>query len=189
MGRKPIPILLKATSPEGETRTFTSIGEAARELGFSERGVGKAFHEKRNRIGDYELEWLEPKLEPKSEFEMLKESRTLNCWICGMPLDRKDRLDERCLVLEKLDIYTGIVIEEFLPKTLYKASKLSGLSLCALKNAIEKGNRLVVRRRDKQPFKLTWCNSHEVCFEDRKERKRLKYLKELDEKVAKKEED
>ena len=40
MGRKSIPILLKATSPEGETKTFTSIGEAAKELGFSERGVG-----------------------------------------------------------------------------------------------------------------------------------------------------
>ena len=63
MGRKSIPILLKATSPEGETKTFTSIGEAAKELGFSERGVGKAFHEKRNRIGEYELEWLEPKLD------------------------------------------------------------------------------------------------------------------------------
>ena len=32
MGRKPIPILLKATSPEGETKTFASIGEAAKEL-------------------------------------------------------------------------------------------------------------------------------------------------------------
>ena len=63
MGRKSIPILLKATSPEGETKTFTSIGEAAKELGFSERGVGKAFHEKRNRIGEYELEWLEPELD------------------------------------------------------------------------------------------------------------------------------
>ena len=31
MGRKSIPILLKATSPEGETKTFTSIGEAAKE--------------------------------------------------------------------------------------------------------------------------------------------------------------
>ena len=62
MGRKSIPILLKATSPEGETKMFTSIGEAAKELGFSELGVGKAFHEKRNRIGEYELEWLEPKL-------------------------------------------------------------------------------------------------------------------------------
>ena len=60
MGRKSIPILLKATSPEGETEMFISIGKAAKELGVSERGVGKAFHEKRNRIGEYELEWLEP---------------------------------------------------------------------------------------------------------------------------------
>ena len=63
MGRKSIPILLKATSPEGETKMFTSISEAAKELRFSERGVGKAFHEKRNRIGEYEPEWLEPKLD------------------------------------------------------------------------------------------------------------------------------
>ena len=47
MGRKSIPILLKATSPEGETKMFTSIGEAAKELGFSEHGVGKAFHKKK----------------------------------------------------------------------------------------------------------------------------------------------
>ena len=56
MGRKSIPILLKATSPEGETKMFTSIGEAAKELGFSERGVGKAFNEKRNKIEEHELE-------------------------------------------------------------------------------------------------------------------------------------
>ena len=63
MGRKSIPNLLKATSPEGETKMFTSIGEAAKELGFGERGVGKAFHEKRNKIGEYELKWLEPELD------------------------------------------------------------------------------------------------------------------------------
>ena len=67
MGRKSMPILLKATSPEGETKMFTSIGEAAKELGFSKRGVGKAFHEKRNRIGEYELEWLEPKPDVDTE--------------------------------------------------------------------------------------------------------------------------
>ena len=72
MGRKSIPILLKATSPEGETKMFTSISEAAKELGFSKRGVGKAFHEKRNRIGEYQLEWLEPKLDvhPNSMFTL-----------------------------------------------------------------------------------------------------------------------
>ena len=52
MGRKSIPILLKATSPEGETKMFTSIGKAAKELGFSECGVGKAFHEKEIELGD-----------------------------------------------------------------------------------------------------------------------------------------
>ena len=71
-GRKLIPILLKATSPEGETRIFDSIREAARELGFSERGVGRAFHTKRSRIEDYELEWLEPKVKPKPKIEKPK---------------------------------------------------------------------------------------------------------------------
>ena len=47
MGRKSIPVLLKATSPEGGNKTFTSIGEAAKELGFSKLGVGKAFHKKK----------------------------------------------------------------------------------------------------------------------------------------------
>ena len=107
---------------------FTSIGEAARELGFSERGVGRAFHKKRNRIGDYELEWLEPKLERKPEVERLREEKTLDCWICGMPLDHRDRVDGNYIVLEKLDADTGIVIDESFPKTLYEASRLSELS-------------------------------------------------------------
>ena len=62
-GRKPIAINLNCTSPEGELKFFKSIREAARELGFSERGVGKAYHEKRSRIRGYELEWLEPEQE------------------------------------------------------------------------------------------------------------------------------
>ena len=103
MGRKSIPILLKATSPEGETKTSTSIGEAAKELGFSERGVGKAVHEKRNRIGEYELEWLElePDVDPKLDFhpgaakriERLKEMFTqIVCTYCGRQLTRKERV-------------------------------------------------------------------------------------------------
>ena len=49
-GRKPILINFKATSPDGEVRFFRSIKDAARELGFSERGVGRAYHDGRNRI-------------------------------------------------------------------------------------------------------------------------------------------
>ena len=85
MGRKSIPILLKARSPEGETKTFTSsIGEAAKELGFSERGVCKAFHEKRNRIGEYELEWLEPELDvhPRAAARIERLKKTFTRTVC-----------------------------------------------------------------------------------------------------------
>ena len=103
MGRKSIPILLKATSPEGETKTSTSIGEAAKELGFSECGVGAAFHEKRNRIGEYELEWLEPEpdVDPKLDvylgaakrIERLKKTFTqIVCTYCGRQLTCKERV-------------------------------------------------------------------------------------------------
>ena len=106
MGRKSKPILLKATSPEGETKTFTSIGEAAKELGFNERGVGKAFHEKRNRIGGYELEWLEsePDVHPKLDvhpgaakrIERLKKTFTqIICTYCGRQLTREERVRPR----------------------------------------------------------------------------------------------
>ena len=101
MGRKSIPILLKATSPEGETKMFTSISEAAKELGFSEHEVGKAFHKQRNRIGEYELEWLEPDVDPKLDvhpeaakgIERLKKTFTqIVCTYCGKPLTREDRV-------------------------------------------------------------------------------------------------
>ena len=97
MERKFIPILLKATSIEGETKTFTSISEAAKELGFSERGVGKAFHEKRNRIGEYELEWLEPELDfdPRAakRIERLKKTFTqIICTYCGRQLTCEERV-------------------------------------------------------------------------------------------------
>ena len=103
MGRKSIPILLKATSPEGETKTFSSISEAAKKLGFSERGVGKAFHEKRNRIGEYELEWLESELDvdPKLDvhpgaakrIERLKKMFTqIVCTYCGRQLTGEERV-------------------------------------------------------------------------------------------------
>ena len=116
MGRKSIPILLKATSPEGETKMFTSIGEAAKELGFSERGVGKAFHEKRNRIGEYELEWLEPELDvhPRAakRIERLKKMFTqIVCTYCGRQLTHEERV-KNGFGIYKLNEKTGHLMEE-----------------------------------------------------------------------------
>ena len=80
-------------------------------------------------------------------------------------------MDSRCLELEELD-GDGNAIDSFFPETLYRASKISGLSLNALRNARDKGNRLLVRRRDKKQFRITWCTSHDACFKARRERKR-----------------
>ena len=39
-------------------------------------------------------------------------------------------------------------------------------------NAREKGNTLIVRRKDKVPFEIDWSDIHPNCFEARKEDKR-----------------
>ena len=154
MGRKSIPILLKATSPEGETKTFTSIGEAAKELGFSERGVGKAFHKKRNRIGEYELEWLEPEpdVDPEAavRVERLKKTFTRTVWVyCNKPLTREDRVKDS-FGTSKLNEKTGYLMEDHEVKFIYEAHKSTGLSVSSLTNAADKGNAIITRRKDKK---------------------------------------
>ena len=116
----------------------------------------------------------------------IKEKKTLNCWICNQLLGHKDRMHDRYLELEELDS-EGKAIESHFPGTLYKASQISGLSLHALRNARDKENSLLVRRKDKNPFRLSWCTAHELCFEARRERMRLEEMQELEEKHSKKE--
>ena len=139
MGRKSIPILLKGTSPEGETKMFTSIGEAAKELGFGERGVGKAFHEKRNRIGEYELEWLEPEpdVHPKLDvhpgaakrIERLKKTFTqIVCTYYGKQLTREERV-KNGFGIHKLNEKTGHLIKEQEVNSIYEGNEMTGLSV------------------------------------------------------------
>ena len=57
----------------------------------------KAFHDKRNRIGGYELEWLEPELDVDPEaavrIETMKKTFTRTvCTYCGRQLTREDRV-------------------------------------------------------------------------------------------------
>ena len=57
-------------------------------------------------------------------------------------------------------------------ESLYKAQD-TGISLGALRNARDKGNTVVVRRSDKEPFGILWSDIHKRCFEKRKEDRRL----------------
>ena len=192
MGRKSIPILLKATSPEGETKTFTSIGEAAKELGFSERGVGKAFHQERNRIGEYGLEWLEPELDvhPRAakRIERLKKTFTqIVCTYCGRQLTREERL-KNGFGIYKLNEKTGHLIEEHEISSIYDGNKITGLSVSSLKKAADKGNAIITRRKDKQRFILCWQSIHERCFQIRKEERWLEMRRKIREEVERKKE-
>ena len=192
MRRKSIPILLKATSPEGETKTFTSISEAAKELGFSERGVGKAFHEKRNRIGEYELEWLEPKLDVDPEaavrLETLKKTFTRTvCTYCGRQLTREDRVKSG-FSISKLSEKTGYPIEDHEVNSIYEAHKITGLSARSLINAVDKGNAIITRRKDKQRFILYWQSIHKRCFQIIKEERWLEMRRKITEEAERKKE-
>ena len=192
MGRKSIPILLKATSPEGETKTLTSIDQAAKGLGFSKRGVSKAFHKKRNRIGEYELEWLEPKLDlqPKAAARMERLKKTFTrtvCIYCGGPLTHEDRV-KKGFGISKLSEKTGYPIEDHEVNSIYEADKITGLSVSSLKNAADKGNAIITERKDKQRFILYWQSIHERCFQIRKEERRLETRRKISEEVKRKKE-
>ena len=106
-------------------------------MGFSELGVGKAFHEKRNRIGEYELEWLEPELDvhPKAaaRIERLKKAFTqIVCIYCGRQLTHEERV-KNGFGIYKLNEKTGHLIEEHEVNSIYEGNKLTGLSVSSLK--------------------------------------------------------
>ena len=42
----------------------------------------------------------------------------------------------------------------------------------ALKNARDKMNDFVIRRKDKVPFQIYWANIHKDCFQAKKENER-----------------
>ena len=154
MGRKSIPILLKATSPEVETKTFTSIGEAAKNWDLAKVELVKHFMKKRNRIGGYELEWLEPELDvhPKAAARMERLKKTFTrtaCICCGGPLTREDRV-KNGFGISKLSEKTGYPIEDHEVNSIYEANKITGLSASSLINAADKGNAIITRRKDKQ---------------------------------------
>ena len=168
---------------------FTSVSEAAKELGFRERGVGKAFHEKRNRIGEYKLEWLEPEpdVEPEAavRIETSKKmfTRTV-CGYCNKPLTREDRVKDG-FGISKLNEKTGYPMEDHEVKSIYEAHKLTGLSVSSLINAVDKGNAIITRRKDKR-FILYWQSIHERCFQIRMEERQLETRRKISEEVKRK---
>ena len=201
MVRKATNILLRVTSENNEKFSspviFKTFSDAAKALGFTEQGIGKAYRSKKssmkNSSGKYDFEWLEPeepKQEPKQEpspkpkpgtepkrnlkLGLVKDSKTLNCFICEEPLTYEDRVRDGNTV-EMLN-KDGDVIRHTYYDSTYRIHK--GMRICrnALIYTANRGNDIIVRG-DGAIFKVWWHNSHSDCFEKRKKDKLLERLK------------
>ena len=99
------------------------------------------------------MEWLKPvpipppEPVPKSKFEKIKECKVIKCFICSEPLTAQDRMDDRSFSIEDLNSRGDPISTSYLD-SLYRASKMYGISLGALRNARNKGNTLITRRKD-----------------------------------------
>ena len=150
----------------------------------------KHFIKKRNRIGEYELEWLEPEpdVDPEAavRIERLKKTFTRTVWVyCNKPLTHQDRVKDS-FGISKLNEKTGYPMEDHEVKFIYEAHKLTGLSVSSLTNAADKGNAIITRRKDKQRFILYWQSIHERCFQIRKEERWLETRRNISEEVKRK---
>ena len=201
MVRKAMNILLRVTSENNERFSspviFKTFSNAAKALGFTEQGIGKAYRSKKssmkNSIDKYDFKWLEPeepKQEPKQEpspklkpgtepkrnlkLGLVKDSKTLNCFICEEPLTYEDRVRDGNTV-EMLN-KDGDIIRHTYYDSIYPIHKGTRICRNALIYAANRGNDIIVRG-DGAIFKVWWHNSHSDCFEKRKKDKILKIRK------------
>ena len=168
MGRPSIRAKLTITPKDDsrflEPRTLNSIPDASFETGLTDREIRAAYHSKREslrkRSGEvYNLEWEEPDAirvkPPGNSKECVKCSKTLTLveksWL--FRLDRGN--DDESLQFVSLS----------------RAWKVTGISICAPRNACEKTNPTITRRkRGIQKFEVDWsivCNS--CCPKSKKE--------------------
>ena len=105
--------------------------------------------------------------------ERLKKTFTRTvCIYCGGPLTQEDRV-KNGFGISKLSETTGYPIEDHEVNSIYEGNKITGLSVSSLKNAADKGNVIITRRKDKQRFILHWQSIHQRCFQIRREERRL----------------
>ena len=147
----------------------------------------------KNSSGKYDFEWLEPeepKQEPKQEpspkhkpgtapktnlkLGLVKDSKTLDCFICEEPITYEDRVRDGNTV-EMLN-KDGEVIRNTYYDSIYHIHKGTRICRNALIYAANRGNDIIVRG-DGAIFKVWWHNSHSDCFEKRRKDKLLERRK------------
>ena len=154
MGRPPINLSVLVSSTQDNRfangkRSF-SIRRVSEATGISLRAVRNAYHFGRTSIrkasGEvYSLEWGDP-TPPKD---------TTKCYYCHNALTAKDR--STWFHMDRTDKEEPS--KTF--KTLYQASKLTGISNNELRNACEKNDKFIARRKGEfARYQIDW---HDVC--------------------------
>ena len=127
-------------------RNFRSVPAVSKATGISLRAVRNAYHSGRTSIkkasGEvYTLKWM----------ELVTPIDTSECCYCHRDLTVKDR--SAWFHMERKDI-------KQCPKTftsLYAASKVTGVSNNALRNACEKNNKVITRRKGEfAKYEIEW---------------------------------
>ena len=111
-GRKPIIINFRATSLEGEVSYFRTFKDAAKELGFNDSSIKRAYHANRNRIGEYELEWLDI-----DEGAHKKTYRSIGAKVKEEHSNYLEKAGQERLVKEEKASYVLIAWESWVEKT------------------------------------------------------------------------
>ena len=193
MVRKAMNILLRVTSENNERFSspviFKTFSDAAKALGFTEQGVGKAYRSKKssmkNSSGKYDFEWLEPE-EPSPKpkpgtaskrnlkLGLVKDSKTLNCFIYEEPLSYEDRVRAGNTV-EMLNKDGEVILNTYYD-SIYHIHKGTRIFRNALIYPANHGNDIIIRG-DEAIFKVWLRNSHSDCFKKRRKDKILERRK------------
>ena len=152
MGRPPINISVLVSSTQDnrfvKPKRFFSIRRVSEDTRVSLRAVRNAYHSGRTSIRKasdevYTLEWERP----------VAPIDTRECYHCHKALVVKDR--STWFHMERKDI-------KHYPMTftsLYTASKVTGISNNALRNACEKNNKKITRRKGESArYEIEWYN-------------------------------
>ena len=154
----PIRIRLVVTSKSFSPKLFATISEAAKDTGLSVSGLRKAYHSKsatmtRKDGKVFNLEWKKP-----IEFKF-PEKTTDFCTVCSTPISFKDKIS--LFQMTKLNRFNEIEDYRFFD-SIIDASRWSGVSVNVLRDACEKGNPKVTRRKGgTQTF---WIRCRNRCF-------------------------
>ena len=118
---------------------------------------------------------------------MKKTFTQIVCTYCGRQLTCEERV-KNGFGIYKLNEKTGHLIEEHEVNSINEGNKITELLVSSLKNAVDKGNAIITRRKDKQRFILCWQSIHERYFQIKKEERWSEMRRKIREEVEMKKE-